>query len=453
MPAFASVESVDCNFSAGIPSDFTLTDADGNTLAPGLSKFGFVQGDSWIAFRQDDGNTVACSTSWYKPAGTSSDWMTLPQLKVLPGSVLTWRAVASDSRYRDGYSVYIGEKGALPADFEGVEPALKVEAENAEWTSHTIDLAPWEGKEVWIAFVNDSKNKSRLFIDDILAGKATDIRLELSMNPFVVIGKKLEVSGYITNTGSETFSNPELTVNIDGTDYTARLKDVSVASGERVPFTQTLRYTPWETGLSNYTLTLESGDLEASASGSFRRVNHKIVVEEGTGVWCGYCVRGIASFEHCEQLFPDNFIPIAIHGGNDPMGLDDYSFETICTCPGYPAATVNRSGFFDIAPTRLASEITSRLQTPPAAALDLEMTVTGSSASVDAEIFFPSFYSNADYRMAAFLKEDGICHPDDFSYNQSNGYAGGADGSMGGFENLPNPILCKDITYLLVELN
>lgn len=267
------------------------------------------------------------------------------------------------------------------------------------------------------------------------------------MNPFVVIGKKLEVSGYITNTGSETFSNPELTVNIDGTDYTARLKDVSVASGERVPFTQTLRYTPWETGLSNYTLTLESGDLEASASGSFRRVNHKIVVEEGTGVWCGYCVRGIASFEHCEQLFPDNFIPIAIHGGNDPMKLDDYSFETICTCPGYPAATVNRSGFFDIAPTRLASEITSRLQTPPAAALDLEMTVTGSSASVDAEIFFPSFYSNADYRMAAFLKEDGICHPDDFSYNQSNGYAGGADGSMGGFENLPNPILCKDITY------
>ena len=39
------------------------------------------------------------------------------------------------------------------------------------------------------------------------------------------------------------------------------------------------------------------------------------VVEEGTGTWCGWCVRGIVALEYMRENYPDKFIGIGVHYG------------------------------------------------------------------------------------------------------------------------------------------
>ncbi|MDE5795593.1 MAG: hypothetical protein K2H75_00630, partial [Muribaculaceae bacterium] len=65
-------------------------------------------------------------------------------------------------------------------------------------------------------------------------------------------------------------------------------------------------------------------DSNAEASCSLRMVSfipeRRVVMEEYTGTWCGYCVRGLAAMEALNSRYPDNYIGIAYHRG-DPMGI------------------------------------------------------------------------------------------------------------------------------------
>lgn len=47
---------------------------------------------------------------------------------------------------------------------------------------------------------------------------------------------------------------------------------------------------------------------------------HRVVAEEGTGAWCGWCVRGIVGMENMRKKHPETFIPIAIHDGDKQDG-------------------------------------------------------------------------------------------------------------------------------------
>ena len=86
------------DFSEGIPSTFTLVDNDGRTPSTDMQKLGFAVGTPWVAADEGkNGNMVAASTSWYKNAGQSDDWMITPPVNVKEAkAVLSWRAKASD---------------------------------------------------------------------------------------------------------------------------------------------------------------------------------------------------------------------------------------------------------------------------------------------------------------------------------------------------------------------
>lgn len=65
-------------------------------------------------------------------------------------------------------------------------------------------------------------------------------------------------------------------------------------------------------------------DFSSEASCALRMVSfipeRRVVMEEYTGTWCGYCVRGLAAMEALNSRYPDNYIGIAYHRG-DPMGI------------------------------------------------------------------------------------------------------------------------------------
>lgn len=234
-PSRGAVRKINCNFSQGIPDDFTLIDADGNTLSRDVQKFGFAQGDSWVPFYiQEEDNAVASSTSWYSPAGTSSDWMLLPPLQVEPGATLSWRAKATDKRFRDGYAVYAAAASASsPQDFLDSDPLFTVEAEESDWVTHSLSLERFAGSEVRLAFVNNSTNCSRLFIDDISAGIPSPLNLELTMPYLIPHGKNIHVTGWLLNRSQEPIKG--YTLSLESEDGTVEQHfDSEIAPGNRM---------------------------------------------------------------------------------------------------------------------------------------------------------------------------------------------------------------------------
>lgn len=72
-----------------------------------------------------------------------------------------------------------------------------------------------------------------------------------------------------------------------------------------------------------------------------------VLLEEGTGCWCGYCPDGSQRIQQTIEPNYPRMIPIAFHNG-DPMALspDDFNNTYIGSGgPGWPGATVDRTVF------------------------------------------------------------------------------------------------------------
>lgn len=429
-----------CDFSDGIPASVSLYDMDGNTLSKDLAKFGFKQGDSWVALMlADEDNAVACSTSWYSPKGTSSDWMVLPAITVVAGAKLEWRAKAADKRFRDGYAVYVSETAAEPADFLKEEPVLTVAAEENAWTFHSVPLDKWTGKTVRVAFVNNSTDCSRLYVDDISMGIPSDVSLEMKAPAFLVRNRELVLTGYVVNSTDKDIDAFTLTLDVDGA-YREKKFEQPVKAGERVAVEWPTGFSTFAKGEKEYKLTASAGSTAAEYSGTFRVVDHKVLAEEGTGTWCGYCVRGIVGIRQTKEAYPDNFLAIAIHS-NDVMEIDDYGVRDVMSATGLPACIINRKTPIDPNPSLMKVTVENALKEEVRGALDLALTPgEDGNYTFTANVYFPTFFSDADYRLTALLYEDDVYHPEDPSnYSQSNAYAGGSE-VMGGFEKQPGTV-------------
>ncbi|MBA8888621.1 hypothetical protein FHW12_002854 [Dokdonella fugitiva] len=149
------------------PSDWLLFNVDGRTPAGAVA---YVN-DAWEV-REDFGHDVtqcaAFSTSWYSPAGQADDWTWSPAVALTGGATLSWRAIAYDPDYRDGYEVRV-KTGAVPtqANQATSDVVFSTPAEETAWTDHSLSLASYAGQTVYIGFRNNSNDKFLLVIDDV----------------------------------------------------------------------------------------------------------------------------------------------------------------------------------------------------------------------------------------------------------------------------------------------
>ena len=168
-----------------------------------------------------------------------------------------------------------------------------------------------------------------------------------------------------------------------------------------------------------------------------------VVSEEATGTWCGWCPRGTVAMDEFATLYPTLWAGIAVHNG-DPMADTDYDAAVSSLVSGYPNALVDRGPEVD--PGAMGGDFLIRLQTAPKAFISntstwdpvtrvLEVTVTA------------DFQANANsaYKLACAITEDGVTGG--AGYAQTNYYAGGAEGVMGGFETLGDPVPAADMVY------
>ncbi|MCC6461222.1 MAG: Omp28-related outer membrane protein [Saprospiraceae bacterium] len=178
--------------------------------------------------------------------------------------------------------------------------------------------------------------------------------------------------------------------------------------------------------------------------------DRKVVVEEGTGTWCGWCPRGTVMMDFLKEEYPDNLIPIAVHNAQstypDPMQNSVYNAGMVSLIGGFPSGLVDRT-YNDVDPTEFEQYALAQMAEPASVVVtqNVEFNATTRNVTVVSSLNFKEAL-NGDYAIAVAYTEDGVKGTTQY-YGQTNYYAANAAGVMGGWESLPATVAAANMTY------
>ncbi len=275
----------------------------------------------------------------------------------------------------------------------------------------------------------------------------------IGLSTYVVANQDNPLNIQVKNRGGNEVTSVTVNWN-DGTDHTADIPvEIGVGETATVEHPTPLNYSDIGEHTVNVTITLVNGNADTApsdndGSATFNTISadggKKVLVEEGTGTWCGWCPRGAVGMDYASENYPDSFIGIAVHN-NDPMENNEY--DSRAGFSAFPGMNVDRTIMGDDPSSDIIEgHILQRSSIPNPVKVEITPIVSGHELSVEANATFYSNFSNADFRLAAILVEDGVTGTG-AGYNQANYYSGGAQGPMGGYESLPNPVPASQMVY------
>ncbi len=71
----------------------------------------------------------------------------------------------------------------------------------------------------------------------------------------------------------------------------------------------------------------------------------RVLVEDHTGAWCGWCPVGIHAMEELYKDYPDKFIPVAVHNGDKMATTLQTQLASTLSITGYPSGVINRKKY------------------------------------------------------------------------------------------------------------
>jgi len=257
----------------------------------------------------------------------------------------------------------------------------------------------------------------------------------------------------IRNLGTNPITSFDLTVDYNGTQIVENITGQNIAplAYYTVNFTNTITLIAGSNPLSATISNVNSFSADMDPVDDIKTLNldpvvpapgKMVVAEEGTGTWCQWCPKGAVFMDQMTTDYPDHFVGIAVHNG-DPMSFADYNDPMGVLISGsYPSAIVDRLPALD--PLGIETDFLDRIIVAPKAVLTIGAEQNANILSVSVTSDF-DFAVTGDYRIACVITEDGVTGG--AGYAQSNAYAGGGSGVMGGYELLPNPVPAAQMVY------
>ncbi|HEY0031253.1 MAG TPA: T9SS type A sorting domain-containing protein [Bacteroidia bacterium] len=271
-----------------------------------------------------------------------------------------------------------------------------------------------------------------------------------------LVGQTRNPAVTVKNLGTTTITSYDLSITHNGgTPVVQSVTGLSLASLATNVTTITTPFT-LVSGANTFTATISNvngmgadGDtsddvISVTVTPVTPAAGKVVVAEEGTGTWCQWCPRGAVYMDAMTAKYAGFFAPIAVHNG-DPMTVTDYDAAIGTLIGGYPSALVDRQPEID--PSGLETGILARVVVAPKA-----LVVNGATYNTTTRVLNVSVTStiqtaiSGNYKVACVITEDDVTGTTS-AYNQSNAYAGGASGPMGGFESLANPVPAAQMTY------
>lgn len=259
-------------------------------------------------------------------------------------------------------------------------------------------------------------------------------------------GKPIVISGTIKNQASETAKNPIIRYDVNNGQVTGSYTlNTSIVFRESKDFTLSIPTDALDVdATANIELTLCWGDggsddgpednVAQLTVDMVRELFYRtMVVEEGTGAWCGWCVYGIVGLREMKKLYGDRFIGIAVHNG-DQYVVGAYDGWMGSKISGYPSCFINRKGAEET--PMFANLENAFLHMDPVAEAGIDLTARYADGNLvcEAETRFFSNHTSSDYRIIFVVTENQL------PIVQKNYYAGNARGPMGGFENMEGDV-------------
>ena len=164
----------------------------------------------------------------------------------------------------------------------------------------------------------------------------------------------------------------------------------------------------------------------------------KVLIEEFTGAWCGYCPSGAEIIELLMEE-NENILGVAIHSGDAMETPQAYFLETTYQNMGFPSGMVDRIQFDGyVSLNRGYWGYVSSLQSMKTAVcgLAIKSEVNGNNAAIEVHVGFNDSLQG-DYRLTTYLIEDKVTGSG-YGYDQVNYYDGDSTSS---FYGLGDPIL------------
>lgn len=161
---------------------------------------------------------------------------------------------------------------------------------------------------------------------------------------------------------------------------------------------------------------------------------HRPLMEEYTGLWCGYCPIGLAALERMSTLYPDDFIAASYHNSDVMEVMSQNDFPSIFS--GYPNSFIDRkeplNPFYGSAPSGFGIEqdwLDARTEITPVD-IHVQAELSNGSLSATSSILFVK-PMNQNLSLEFILLADGLHNA---RWEQMNHFAGGSPSL---YDNIP----------------
>lgn len=280
----------------------------------------------------------------------------------------------------------------------------------------------------------------------------------LNIQEFVIAPTNVNVMGTITNLGSAAITTMDIKYKVNGTTYTDTKTGLNIAFGSNYNFTHNTPLTvsnpttyPMDVWVELAGDSDNSNDsLNFTVKGLTFNPTKRVVFEEATGTWCGWCPRGAVYMDSLAGLHPNTAMTIAVHNG-DPMVDATYDTGIGALIGGYPSGLVDRKDN-DVDPSSFIDEYDARIT--DIAPCDVTVTTTFDAVSrlmtVDVSAMFATDLSG-EYRFNAVIVEDDVTGTAS-GYNQTNYYSSSSQnialvGAGHNWQTSPNPVPAASMVY------
>ncbi len=336
-----------------------------------------------------------------------------------------------------------------------------------------IDLPVGLSATTQIKFKATNHYGYAIILDDIKITQIQDYDIKLqSLNLTDVMQQgNVNIGGEVKNFGNNDITSFDLHWTVDGSaDTHTETININLAPGAIYSFTHS---TPWNASVGNHIINVYIDNLNGnitdqdpnnnSLTKNILIVNEvfpkNVVYEEGTGTWCGWCVRGIVGLKNMSHYHPDgSWIGIAVHHGSsstaDPMQTTDgYSNFVASRVSGFPSGILDRKNSeIDPGYQSLEAAYQNEITKTPLAKVNFSNVQWNSSTreiSADVSVTFAMDLTNVNYKIGLIIVEDGVTGTTS-GYAQHNYYSNQydlVDWEGINYRNLPSTIPASQMVY------
>ena len=256
---------------------------------------------------------------------------------------------------------------------------------------------------------------------------------------YVMEDEEYNIELQVSNSGSHPVENLKYTYSYDDSDKIYE-GSATLPTPIEADMTQTWPVTlslKGVSGIGRHILNLNITEIDGNPNNSPLastsclvnvmpyKPKHRPLIEEFTGLWCGWCPRGFVAMEKLSEDFGDDIVAICYHN------KDEMAVTSVYPVPeaGFPSSTLNRTNIMDPyygtynadIDFGVVYDVENSMNEMTMADIQLETVLNGSTVEVKSSTTFMIDIDDCDYEVGYVLVANGLKYP---TWVQKNFYAG-----------------------------